>query len=177
MSYKFEVYRNDVILKEDDSSRNYGRNFITTFPIVMWYANMQFNQRNLFDDFKLPLSILKKSNLPDSQVGSLGTLINSVISASTSMPKELLGVNGVNTDLAHWGISRFNNLNTRYDILILEGSLEIRKDNHSDISVEDYLISCEFAEKYFKMVGDYNEMDPFRPIIKYIYKRLKQEGG
>jgi len=176
MGYEFKVYRNDVVLEVDGSSRNYGRDFITTFPIVMWYANTQFGQRNLFDNFDLLPSIKKKPDISDNQAGNLATLVSSVLSASVSMPKKFEGDNGVNTDLDHWNISNFHSSDTKYNIIILSGSLDVWKNGAPDVSVEDYLVSTEFAEKYFQMIGEFDEMDPFRQMIKYVYKRLKEEG-
>lgn len=174
MSLKFDVHRGDIALEVDESRRIYGSEFVVNFPIVMWYANLQFGQGNLFDHVSLPNSIEKVGDLGPGQ--GVDSLIDSVLSASCNLPKKFGGDNGVNTDLNHWGLDGFKGVDGKYNILILERSLDIWRDQNPDVSVADYAIPGVFAPSYLDMIADCYELEAFRPMVKHVYKRLKNEG-
>lgn len=173
MGYKFRVHRDDIILDTGNSSRNYGRDFVVEGPIVLWYAFKQFSYNNLFELISLPNSI---SKLEEASTIRLDALIDEVIHASLSLPKSLDGKNSVNADLNNWGISSFKGPDNHYEILIDATSLDILKDGKQDISIPNYALFRKFAPCYFQLIGEWDDMSPFRQTIKHVYKRLGEES-
>ncbi|MEK6914677.1 MAG: hypothetical protein AABW83_03435 [Nanoarchaeota archaeon] len=172
MGYDFKIYRGDIILDIGNSSRNYGRDFIVQMPIVCWYAYKQFGHGNLFQQIELPDSI---SKLEEVSTNKLNNLIDSVIHTSLKLPKSLKGENGVNTDLNNWGISEFRGADNDYKMVIRKDSLDILEDGKLDVSISDYALLMKFCPSYFRFIGDWDEMSPFRQTIKNVYERLKDE--
>lgn len=175
MSYDFRIYRDNIILDTNDTSRNYGREFVVKMPIVLWYAHKQFTKRNLFNnlfgDLEMPNAITKMDEVPMS---SLDKLIDNVISASSKLPKKLNGNNGVNTDLNYWGLFSFDGPENKYHIFIRKDVLDILKDKNIDISIPNYAVEI-FTKNYFLLIAEWDEMIAFRPMINHVYKRLKEE--
>ncbi len=171
MGYNFCIYRNDIILDTSDGTRNYGRDFVVKMPIVLWYAFKQFSNGNLFRGLEIPYSISKLEEVPKS---NLDKLIDSVISASSKLPKGLGGNNGVNTDLCYWDLSSFDGPENKYSISVRKDALDILKDKAVDIFIPNYAVDF-FTQKYFSLIGEWDEMIAFRPTINHVYKRLKDE--
>ena len=172
MAYNFSIYRDDIILGTGNTSRNYGRDFVVEMPIVFWYACKQFRYGNLFEMIDLPDSI---SKVEEAGTKKLDCLIDDVIHASLYLPKSLEGENGVNADLHNLGISSFKGLYNNYEILIGVNFLDILKDGKEDISIPNYALFKKFSPSYFGLIGEFDEMSPFRQTTKYIYRRLKEE--
>lgn len=172
MSYNFKIYRDDIILDTNNSTRNYGREFVVKMPIVLWYAHKHFSGENLFRDSEMPEAITKMDDVPRS---NLDKIVDRVISASSKLPKKLNGNNGVNTDLKCWDLSSFDGPENKYHILIKKDTLDILKDKDIDVSVANYAVEL-FTSNYFLLIAEWDEMIAFRPMINHVYKRLRDES-
>jgi hypothetical protein len=171
MAYDFRVYRNDIVLDVNDTTRNYGRDFVVKMPIVLWYAYKQFTKSNLFGVIEMPDFIANMEEVPRS---SLDNLIDSVLHASENLPKKLNGNNGINTDLKNWGLSSFKGPENIYGIRIINDSLQILKDSVQDIEIPSYAVNL-FLSNYLNMISDYDDMIAFRLTTAHICRRLMEE--